>query len=75
MENERHYIPFEYPQYKRNQAHVIVHFSDGGRSRGMFYWNGGKPTFACYGTDVTKNVISWEYDNNRAVAASTAERK
>ena len=30
----------------------------------MFYWNGGKPTFASYGMDITDSVIDWEYDNS-----------
>ena len=62
MENERHYIPYEYPKYEKGFARVKIYFANGGKSRGMFYWNGTKPTFASYGSDVTKRVTCWEYD-------------
>lgn len=52
----------EYPQYTNNQAKVIVTTENGNKKRAMFYWNGGKPTFASYGMDITDNVIDWEYD-------------
>lgn len=55
----------EYPQYKSNQAKVIVTTKSGNKTRAMFYWNGGKPTFASYGTDITENVIAWEYDTTK----------
>ena len=28
---------------------------------GMFYYNGGKPVFACFGNNVTERVIEWRY--------------
>lgn len=28
----------------------------------MFFWNGKKPVFASYGSDVTNKVIEWQYD-------------
>ena len=53
----------EYPQYTNNQAKVIVTTENGNKKRAMFYWNGGKPTFASYGMDITDSVIDWEYEN------------
>lgn len=52
----------KYPEYKRNQAKVIVTTKSGNKRKAMFYWNGNKPTFASYGTDITDSVIDWEYD-------------
>ena len=52
----------KYPQYTNNQAGVIVTTKSGNRCRAMFYWNGGKPTFASFGSDITEHVIDWEYD-------------
>ena len=54
----------EYPKYTNNQAKVIVTTKSGNKKRAMFYWNGGKPTFASYGTDITDSVIDWEYNNS-----------
>ena len=56
MENI-HYIPGEYPEH----SIVIIHLKNGNRAKGMFYWNGGKPTFVSYGSDITENVVGWEY--------------
>ena len=60
--SEFHTIPESYPKYKNNQAHIIAHTAPGKMQKAMFYWNGGKPTFASYGTDITANVSAWEYD-------------
>ena len=51
----------EYPEYKGNFAKVIVTTKSGNKCKAMFYWNGNKPTFATYGSDITENVVSWEY--------------
>lgn len=59
----KHYIP-EYPKYENNQARVIIHCESGRRTKGMFYWNGTKPTFASFGMDVTESVIAWEYEDD-----------
>lgn len=59
MENALHYIPHSYPT---SQAYVIAHTETGNRCKALFYWNGGKPTFASYGTDITESVIAWEYN-------------
>ena len=50
-----------YPEYKNNQARVMLKTSSGHICRGMFYWNGGKPVFASYGTDITDKVVAWDY--------------
>lgn len=55
-----HYIPEEYPEH----AIVIIHLKNGGKTKGMFYWNGGKPNFASYGTNITELVIGWGYPTN-----------
>lgn len=51
-----------YPIVERNgQVKVLIKLR--GQSiwrEGMFYMNGGKPTFASYGTDVTANVDEWK---------------
>lgn len=62
MERELYYVPYSYPRYERNQARVIAHTRNGRRCRAMFYWNGTKPTFASYGSDITESVTCWEYD-------------
>ena len=31
--------------------------------KGMFYWNGGKPTFAACGRTIT-DVIEWKYNED-----------
>ena len=51
----------KYPQYENNQAKVIVTTKSGNKKRAMFYWNGGNPTFASYGMDITESVVDWEY--------------
>jgi hypothetical protein len=60
--SELHNIPDSYPKYENNQAFVYAYKSNGSRTRAMFYWNGGKPTFAAYGTDITDSVVMWEYN-------------
>ena len=62
MENTLHYIPHSYPKYQKNQAYVIAHTKSGNRIKAMFYWNGNRPTFASYGTDISDRVIAWEYN-------------
>lgn len=59
---EYHEIPYSYPKYENNLAQVIVHTAPGKMQKAMFYWNGGKPTFASYGTDITDSVRAWEYN-------------
>jgi len=50
-----------YPKYEGDCARVIVTTKNGRKRKAMFYWNGSKPTFASYGTDITELVIDWEY--------------
>ncbi len=52
----------KYPEYRGNCARVIAITENGNRCRAMFYWNGGVPTFASYGSDITKSVVAWEYN-------------
>lgn len=51
-----------YPHYEGDFARVIVTTRCGNKTRAMFYWNGGEPTFSSYGTNITDSVINWEYD-------------
>lgn len=49
-----------FPEYTGNQASVIIKTNNGNIVKGMFYWNGGKPTFAAYGSEVL-GVVAWAY--------------
>lgn len=53
----------KYPEYSGSFVRVIVTTQSGNKCKAMFYWNGKKPTFASFGTDITESVISWEYEN------------
>lgn len=48
------------PEYTGGAALVYMKRSDGRVTKGMFYMNGNKPTFAAYGSEIT-NVIAWRY--------------
>lgn len=50
-----------YPKYEGDCARVVVTTKNGRKRKAMFYWNGSKPTFASYGTDITELVTDWEY--------------
>jgi hypothetical protein len=50
------------PEYSNNQARVYIKCSDGRITKGMFYYNGGEPVFASYGSRIT-NVTEWAYWN------------
>ena len=50
-----------YPKYVGDCARVTVTLNDGRKRKAMFYWNGKKPTFASYGSDISENVTDWEY--------------
>ena len=52
----------ELPAGARGVMTVYVITADGKSAKAMFYYNGGKPTFASYGS-VIKNVIRWAYIN------------
>lgn len=49
-----------FPEYVGSQASVYMKCSDGRIRKGMFYYNGGKPVFASYGSQI-ENVIEWAY--------------
>lgn len=51
-----------YPKYNGDFVRVIAITKSGNKCKAMFYWNGSKPTFASYGTDITENVVAWEYE-------------
>lgn len=52
----------ELPTGARGEMTVYCITADGKRAKAMFYYNGGKPTFASYGS-VVENVIRWAYIN------------
>jgi hypothetical protein len=52
----------ELPVASRGVITVFVITTNGKRAKAMFYYNGGKPTFASYGS-VIENVIMWAYIN------------
>jgi hypothetical protein len=51
----------DYPKYCGDCARVVVTTKDGRKRKAMFYWNGNKPTFASYGSDISEKVIDWDY--------------
>lgn len=52
----------ELPTEARGEITVFVITADRKCAKAMFYRNGGKPTFASYGS-VIENVIMWAYIN------------
>ena len=48
------------PDCKGSQVRVYIKKSNGSTSKGMFYMNGTKPTFASYGSEI-QDVIAWAY--------------
>ena len=48
------------PDCKGSQERVYIKKYNGSTSKGMFYMNGTKPTFASYGSEI-QNVIAWAY--------------
>ena len=48
------------PDCKCSQVMVYIKKSNGSTTKGMFYMNGTKPTFASYGSEI-QNVIAWAY--------------
>ena len=48
------------PDCKGSQVRVYIKKSNGSTTKGMFYMNGTKPTFASYGSEI-QNVIVWAY--------------
>lgn len=48
------------PDCKGSQVRVYIKKSNGSTSKGMFYMNGTKPTFASYGCEI-QDVIAWAY--------------
>lgn len=52
----------EYPKVKKDcTAFVIATLKNGRKIKAMFYYNGKEPRFASYGSNITSEVISWEY--------------
>lgn len=51
----------ELPEYRRNQARVLIKTAGENISKGMFFYNGSKPTFVSYGSDITSAVTKWAY--------------
>lgn len=48
-------------EYPKENIVLLLHLEGGRRTKGFFYMNGTKPTFASYGTEITDKVIGWEY--------------
>ena len=48
------------PDCNGSQVMVYIKKSNGSISKGMFYMNGTKPTFASYGSEI-QDVIAWAY--------------
>ena len=48
------------PETNGSQVKVYIKKSTGSTSKGMFYMNGTKPTFASYGSEI-QDVIAWAY--------------
>lgn len=48
-------------EYPMQNIVILCHLKGGRRTKGFFYMNGTKPTFASYGSDITDYVIGWEY--------------
>ena len=48
------------PDCNGSQVRVYIKKSNGSTSKGMFYMNGTKPTFASYGSEI-QDVIAWAY--------------
>lgn len=48
-------------EYPKENIVILCHLKGGRRTKGFFYMNGTKPTFASYGSDITDYVIGWEY--------------
>ena len=48
------------PDCKGSQVMVYIKKYNGSTSKGMFYMNGTKPTFASYGSEI-QNAIAWAY--------------
>ena len=51
------------PEYVGSQAFVYMKCSDGRIKKGMFYYNGGKPVFASFGSRIN-DVTEWAYRND-----------
>ena len=48
------------PETNGSQVRVYIKKSNGSISKGMFYINGRKPTFASYGSEVF-DAVAWAY--------------
>lgn len=53
----------ELPEYRRNQALVLIKTAGENISKGMFFYNGSQPTFVSYGSNITSAVTEWAYAN------------
>jgi hypothetical protein len=62
-------------EYPKQNVPIYMFLVSGNKAKGMFYWNGGKPTFVSYGTEITNKVISWEYVNNKPKGGGKTARK
>ena len=48
------------PEANGAQAFVYIKTANGRIWKGMYFMNGGKPTFASYGSEIA-NVVAWAY--------------
>lgn len=55
--------------YPKQDMPIHIKLKNGIKTKGFFYWNGGTPTFAAYGTPLNVNdVIEWEYITKNKLA-------
>ena len=48
--------------YPKENIPIHIKLRDGRQTKGFFYWNGTKPTFASFGSEIdAKEVLEWAY--------------
>lgn len=65
----------EYPEKSSCHVEVKIHSMESEWRPALFYWNGGVPTFAQYGTDITVKVVAWRYPEKQGLAGKTLRSK
>lgn len=65
----------EYPDKSSCRVEVKIHSMESAWRPALFYWNGGVPTFAQYGSDITEKVIAWRYYEKTGLVGKTLRSK
>ena len=65
----------EYPERRDCQVEVKIHDMESSWRPALFYWNGGVPTFAQYGSDITIKVVAWRYPEKNELVGKTLRSK